>query len=54
MVGAFIRNAAVAAGFLAAGNDGIINRDHFIHAIRREYEKSGRAFPGASAGVRNS
>jgi SpoVK/Ycf46/Vps4 family AAA+-type ATPase len=54
IVGAFIRNAAVAAGFLAAGNGGIINRDHFIHAIRREYEKSGRAFPGASAGVGTS
>lgn len=51
VVGAFIRNAAVAAGFLAAGDGGIIKRTHFIHAIRREYEKSGRAFPGASASI---
>jgi hypothetical protein len=54
VVGAFIRNAATAAGFLAASNGAIISRGHFIHAIRREYEKAGRAFPGASAGVGNS
>ena len=53
VVGAFIRNAAVAAGFLAASNGKIINRGHFIHAIRREYEKSGRAFPGASSSIEN-
>ena len=53
VVGAFIRNAAVAAGFLAAGNGGQITRSHFIHAIRREYEKSGRAFPCAAAGAGN-
>jgi hypothetical protein len=47
VVGAFIRNAATAAGFLAAANDKIIKQDHFIQAIRREYVKSGRAFPGA-------
>jgi hypothetical protein len=48
VVGAFIRNAAVAAGFLAAGNGGEIGRAHFMHAIRREYEKSGRAFPSSA------
>jgi hypothetical protein len=53
VVGAFIRNAAAAAGFLAAGDGGIITRGHFIHAIRREYEKSGRAFPGNPAGFEN-
>ena len=53
VVGAFIRNAAVAAGFLAAGNGGIINQEHFIHAIRREYVKSGRAFPGSVTDQRN-
>ena len=47
VVGAFIRNAAVAAGFLAASNGGVITRGHFLHAIRREYGKAGRAFPGA-------
>ena len=45
--GAFIRNAATAAGFLAASNGLTINRSHFLHAIRREYEKSGKAFPGS-------
>jgi SpoVK/Ycf46/Vps4 family AAA+-type ATPase len=54
VVGGFIRNAAAAAGFLAAGNGGVINRSHFIHAIRREYEKSGRVFPCAAAGVGSS
>ncbi|MEQ1545828.1 ATP-binding protein [Methyloglobulus sp.] len=53
VVGAFIRNAATAAGFLAAGNGGIINQDHFIHAIWREYVKSGRAFPGSVSDKRN-
>jgi hypothetical protein len=48
VVGALIRNAAVAAGFLAAADGGVITRNHFIHAIRREYEKAGRAFPGAA------
>lgn len=46
VVGGIIRNAAVAAGFLAAADGGPILRQHFIHAIRREYEKAGRAFPG--------
>jgi SpoVK/Ycf46/Vps4 family AAA+-type ATPase len=46
VVGGVIRNAAVAAGFLAAADGGLILRQHFIYAIRREYEKAGRAFPG--------
>ena len=46
VVGGIIRNAAVAAGFLAASDGTRISRTHFIHAIRREYEKAGRAFPG--------
>ena len=48
MVGAVIRNAATAAAFLAAQEGTAINRAHFLHAIRREYEKAGRAFSGAS------
>ena len=51
VVGGFIRNAAVAAGFLAAEDQSKISRNHFVHAIRREYQKSGRAFPGAPLGV---
>jgi hypothetical protein len=52
--GALIRNAAVAAAFLAAAEPdgrGTIGLHHVVHAIRREYAKAGRAFPGAPAGV---
>jgi ATPase family associated with various cellular activities (AAA) len=51
IVGGLIRNASVAAGFLAAASNTSIGRDHLIGAIRREYEKSGKAFPGVPAGV---
>jgi SpoVK/Ycf46/Vps4 family AAA+-type ATPase len=48
VVGAMIRNAAVAAAFIAAGEDSrTITRDHLIRAVRYEYEKAGRAFPDA-------
>ncbi len=50
IVGGLIRNAAVAAGFLATSDDSPITRNHFVRAVRREYEKSGKAFPGAPAG----
>jgi hypothetical protein len=46
VVGALIRNAAVAAAFVAAAENVPIARRHVAHAIRREYAKSGRAFPG--------
>ncbi|MFZ5446330.1 MAG: AAA family ATPase [Myxococcota bacterium] len=46
LVGALIRNAAMAAAFLAARADSPITRAHLLHAIRREFEKSGKAFPG--------
>ena len=46
VVGAVIRNAAVAAAFLAAADEAPLQRRHFIHALRREYEKAGRSFPG--------
>ncbi|HJQ69623.1 MAG TPA: ATP-binding protein [Blastocatellia bacterium] len=51
VVGGVIRNAAVAAGFLAAAEGMPITRHHFIHAIRREYEKAGRSFPGVPVGM---
>jgi hypothetical protein len=51
VVGSFIRNAAVSAAFLAAAEGVSISRAHCIRAIRREYEKSGRAFPGAPPGM---
>ncbi len=53
VVGGVIRNAAVAAAFRAAADGGPLSRNHFIHAIQREYEKAGRAFPGLPAGMRN-
>jgi SpoVK/Ycf46/Vps4 family AAA+-type ATPase len=52
VVGGVIRNAAVAAAFRAAAEGMPLGRDHFIHAIRREYEKAGKAFPGRPAGMR--
>ncbi len=51
VVGGVIRNAAVAAGFLAAADGLPIDRRHFVHAIRREYAKAGRSFPGAPVGM---
>ena len=52
--GALIRNAAVAAAFLAAGErggPGPITVHHVVHAIRREYAKAGQSFPGLPAGM---
>jgi hypothetical protein len=51
IVGGVIRNASVAAGFLASAADGPITRTDLVRAVRREYEKMGRAFPGAPAGT---
>jgi hypothetical protein len=51
MVGGLIRNASVAAGFLAAASGAAIGRHHLIGAIRREYEKSANAFPGVPPGI---
>jgi ATPase family associated with various cellular activities (AAA)/Winged helix domain, variant len=51
IVGGLIRNASVAAGFLAAAGRSSIGRNHLIGAVLREYEKSGKAFPGMPAGV---
>lgn len=44
IVGGHIRNAAVAAAYSAAHAQCAIGRTHFIDAIKREYEKSGKAF----------
>jgi hypothetical protein len=48
ITGGLIRNAAVAAGFLAAADGGVINRGHLDRSLRREYEKSGRPFPAST------
>jgi hypothetical protein len=47
VVGGVIRNAATAAAFLAAADGTPIARRHLVVAVRREYEKAGRAFPGS-------
>jgi len=51
LVGGLIRNASVAAGFLAAASDKEITRPLLIQAIRREYENAGRSFPGLPSGM---
>lgn len=51
VVGGLIRNAAVAAGFMAAAENTAIGRRELIRAIRREYDKAGYAFPGAPWGL---
>ncbi|MEU5342923.1 ATP-binding protein [Streptomyces sp. NPDC020766] len=44
--GAWIRNAALGAAFLAAPGGGPITRDHLLCAMRREYAKAARPYPG--------
>lgn len=44
VTGGLIRNAAVAAAFLAASESRPLRQEHFLHALRREYEKAGRSF----------
>jgi hypothetical protein len=45
IVGGLIRNAATAAGFLAAAAGTSITRHHLERAVWREYVKTSRAFP---------
>jgi SpoVK/Ycf46/Vps4 family AAA+-type ATPase len=51
IVGGLIRNASVAAAFLAASANSAITRNHLVGAVRREYEKSAKSFPGLPAGA---
>jgi AAA+ superfamily predicted ATPase len=44
--GGNIQSAALAAAYLAAGDGGVIRPEHVEHALRREYDKLGRAWPG--------
>jgi SpoVK/Ycf46/Vps4 family AAA+-type ATPase len=44
--GGWIRNAALAAAFLAAEADGQICQHHLVAAVRREYLKAAVPFPG--------
>jgi hypothetical protein len=50
IAGGLIRNASLAAAFLATADGGTITRHHLFHAVHREYEKAGRAFPGVPEG----
>lgn len=45
--GGVIRNAALSAAFHAAENGHVITQSMLVEALRREYDKSGRTFPGA-------
>lgn len=44
IAGGNIKNIAVNAAFLAAGNSGAINMEHIIQATKQEYQKIGRAY----------
>ena len=52
VTGGLIKNAAVSAAFLAAADGGAITRHHLLRAVRSEYHKSGRPFPGLPPGTR--
>jgi hypothetical protein len=47
--GAQIKNAALAAAFLAAAAGQRIHQRHFMLAVEREFDKAGRAHPGFPA-----
>ena len=44
--GGWIRNAAIGAAFRAADEGGTVRQRHLVQAMRREYAKAGRPFPG--------
>jgi hypothetical protein len=44
--GGWIRNAAIAAAFLAAAGDELVRQEHLVAAMRREYGKASKPFPG--------
>lgn len=52
--GGWIRNAAIAAAFLAARDGGLVTRDHLLTALRREYAKDSRTMPVDPTGARRS
>ncbi|MGW6406933.1 ATP-binding protein [Streptomyces vinaceus] len=47
--GGWIRNAAIGAAFRAADDGGAVRQGHLVDAVRREYGKAGRPFPGEPA-----
>lgn len=46
--GGWIRNAAIAAAFLAAADGSQVRRAHVVTALQREYDKVGKPFPRSS------
>ena len=49
--GGEIKNCALAAAYLAAGDGGVITEEHVAHALRREHQKLGKAWAGIRAGA---
>jgi SpoVK/Ycf46/Vps4 family AAA+-type ATPase len=55
ITGALIRNAVLAAAFSAAARERAVDQADLVQAVRHEYAKAGRSFPGTprrSAGTR--
>ncbi len=44
--GGWIRNASVAAAFLAASDGDCVRQEHLVASVRREYAKAAMPFPG--------
>jgi hypothetical protein len=42
LAGGNIRNVALAAAFLAAGDGRVVDMGHLVHATKREYQKMGK------------
>ena len=51
LTGGNIQSAALAAAYVAAANGGVVAAEHVEHALRREYEKLGKAWSGLRVGV---
>ncbi|MCM1565321.1 MAG: ATP-binding protein [Dehalobacter sp.] len=47
LTGGNIKNIALSASFLAAGDSGKVGMEHIIRATKREYQKIGKLFTGA-------
>ncbi|MGJ0506525.1 MAG: ATP-binding protein [Methylocystis sp.] len=54
LTGGLIRNAAVAAAYLAAAERRPMTAGHLFEAIAREYVKNGKPFPGLPGGPRGA
>lgn len=52
--GAWIRNVALGAAFLAAAAGELVGQRHLVTAMRREYAKASRPFPGEPVRVADS